>query len=100
MFIVKAKEGLFQGSIGVMQNQGDYIKIDKVTEGVKVLDYSEYSIDDLRVIGDGVMDPIVIDCYETYANEIVKGYLNNPASPFENFTNDELREIVKIYGYE
>lgn len=94
-FNVKTKEGLYMIDINA-PGESKYIKIDKPIEELITYDFSEYSVKDILIVGDGKTEPVSIVDDIPYKEKIIKGYLNNPEEPFKDFTNDELIEISDI----
>lgn len=97
-FYVKTKEGLYLFNFNApgVHHKDKYTKIDKVIEGLKLYDLSEYSIDDILIVGDGKSEPTVIIDDTPYKDKIIDGYMNYPDEPFKNFSNEELKEIANI----
>lgn len=87
-FNVKTKEGLYLFDINAPgeHHKDKYTKIDEIIEGLKLYDLSEYSIEDILIVGDSKSEPTVI----------IDGYMNNPEEPFKNFSDEQLKEISNI----
>ena len=97
-FNVKTKEGLYLFDINAPgeHHKDKYTKIDEIIEGLKLYDLSEYSIEDILIVGDSKSEPTVIIDDIPYKNEIIDGYMNNPEEPFKNFSDEQLKEISNI----
>lgn len=97
-FNIKTKEGLYLFDIKAPgdSHKDKYTKIDKVIEGLKLYDLSEYSMDDILIVGDSKSKPTVIIDDIPYKKEIIDGYMNNPKEPFKNFSDEELKDIANI----
>ena len=66
-FNVKTKEGLYLFDLKAdgIYHKDHYIKIDELVKGLKLYDLSEYSIDDILIIGDGKnRSTVIIDDVE------------------------------------
>lgn len=67
-FNIKTKEGLYLFDINAPgeHHKDKYTKIDKVVEGLETCDLSEYSIENILIVGDGKTEPVFIlgDIYE------------------------------------
>ncbi|NLK23189.1 MAG: hypothetical protein GX309_04195 [Clostridiales bacterium] len=61
-FSIKAKEGLFLVNFNTPGNihQSKYTRIKNLIEGLEIYDFSEWSIEDILIIGDGKSEPTTI----------------------------------------
>lgn len=58
-FNVKTKEGLYVIDLNA-PGKRKYIKIDKPIEELITYDFSEYSVKDILIVGDGKTEPVAI----------------------------------------
>ncbi|MBY6931872.1 hypothetical protein [Clostridium botulinum] len=98
-FVVKAEEGLFLFNLTqnpAIDNQRK--KIEKELTGYKVNDYSNYSIEDILVVGDGRTEPIVIyGCLEDDEFRDIKKYSNKDnVINYSELSKEQLIEIVDM----
>ncbi|WP_459479626.1 hypothetical protein [Clostridium saccharoperbutylacetonicum] len=97
--IIKAKEGLFLIDLTINKTIGNYkTPIDRAISGYEINDFSNTSIDDILIIGNGDSMPIIIygaleddyiEALKTYADE-------NNVINLKDLSNNELNSIINI----
>ncbi|MBY6836271.1 hypothetical protein FDG50_01845 [Clostridium botulinum] len=97
--VIKAEEGLFLFDLTqnpAIDNQRK--KIEEELTGYKVKDYSNYSIEDILVVGDGRAEPIVI--YGSLEDDDFRGikkYSNKDnVINYSELSKEQLIEIVDM----
>ena len=101
--IVKAREGLylFQLRKGIEHHKDLYTKIDKEIEGLEVVECSEYSIEDILIVGNGESEPIVFidDILEDIPSDVKERFksscIKNPDDPYKELSTEDLKLLVE-----
>lgn len=95
-FMIRARNGLFLINLKKKPCDGrTYIPIDNEMPGLKLYDCSCCNIEEIIVIGNGKNEPSFVLEDIPYVDRIAEGYINNPEKPFQDFEDNELKEIIK-----
>ncbi|MBS6503853.1 MAG: hypothetical protein KH415_19950 [Clostridium sp.] len=100
--IVKAREGLYLFGLkkDIKHHKECYKPIDKEIEGLEVIECSDYSIEDILIVGDGKSELVVFtdDILEDIPNDVKerfkKACFNNPDNPYKELTTEDLKVLI------
>lgn len=100
--IVRAREGvyLFELKKDAKNHKECYKPIDKEIEGIEVVECSDFSIEDILIVGDGnselvvFTDDIIGDACYDLKKRFKKACINNPENPYRELSTEDLKILV------
>ncbi|WP_291650140.1 hypothetical protein [Clostridium sp.] len=103
-FLVKTREGLylFQLRKNTENHKECYTPIDNPRDGLEVVECSDYSIDDILIVGNGESEPTVLidDILEDIPNDVKERFKNscikNPDNPYKELSTEDLKALIDL----
>lgn len=100
--IVKAREGLylFELNKDIEHHKECYKPIDKEIEGLEVIECSNYSIENIFIVGDGKSELVVFtdDVLEDIPNDVKERFkeacIKNPENPYKELSTEDLKVLI------
>lgn len=100
--IVKTREGLylFQLRKNTENHKECYTPIDNTIDGLEVVECSDYSINDILIVGNGeseltvLMDDILEDIPNDVKERFKSSCIKNPDNPYKELTTEDLKVLI------
>lgn len=101
-FIVKTEEGLYLFNLkkGAENYKEHYTPLDKVIDGLELVECSDYSINDILILGNGENEPIVLidDILGNITNDVKERFkqlcIKNPNDPYKELSAEDLKFLA------